>query len=35
MQDMVNQLPVLTYMANLPGASWGLRNLVRSIHGNS
>lgn len=35
MQDMINQLPVLTHMANLPGAAWGLRNLIRSVNGNS
>lgn len=32
--QLVNQLPVLEYFANQPGASWGLRGLVRSIKGS-
>jgi hypothetical protein len=31
LQNLAAQLPVLEWMANQPGASWSLRNLVRNI----
>lgn len=31
LQNLAGQLPVLEWMANQPGASWSLRNLVRNI----
>lgn len=34
LQNLASQLPVLEYMANQPNASWGLRQLVRSIKGS-
>lgn len=33
LQNLASQLPVLEFMANQPNASWGLRQLVRSIKG--
>lgn len=33
LQNLAGQLPVLEWMANQPGASWSLRNLVRNIKG--
>jgi len=34
LQNLASQLPVLEFMANQPGASWGLRQLVRNIKGS-
>lgn len=31
MQDLIPYVPVLEFMANQPGASWAMRNMVRKI----
>jgi len=34
LRNLASQLPVLEFMANQPNASWGLRQLVRSVKGS-
>lgn len=35
LQSLQPYLPVLEFMANQPGASWAMRNVVRQVKGNS